>query len=1501
MQKIDINKALFEQLKKDYKKHKKNKYYQSQLQCGFDYMEAIIKFFGVLSISVVNTMDEELYKDIFTKNFKLAPSLGDFKSLATTSFSKKSKKIISILAINDIYNLLDDLFNRKSELKLPDINQLLEGKEKIIKIKSTIQLLNEYAISFRNKLKGHGATFRDEDSEQREIILGALDTLLLHLEDNYNILTKEINFFLNIENKIIMIYKDRHCKLLPIISYIECDKFSCSKVHKTKLFFYNDGKETKSHYIDYSYNHFHQITQNNSIHKELKSLQEEILHTTSDIGRQTLLLSTFVGRIEELNSTQELICNAIENNVASFISIMGKPGIGKSAFLTQLQQRLEEDILLKNKFNSYIFYAQKDKMGGAAEEEKYLWKKLSNYFDKYGTSIKQDSNELFNLRDNLEKLFKAYEEKQENKPLLLMIDGLDEFAKPSVIVESIPLNISTKIHFIYSSRPYQNIKDSLTTILTANEQLSILKAEQTLKEGYSLELNKLYIEEVEELLSRVLSKDISRESDEYKEIVDTIVIQSESLPLYIYYITQELKEKNIKENQNIAEEIIEWSKQLPPKLSNFYSQQFKAITPLARSILFLLLLSKSSVSKEDFYTLLKSIKPQEFMTVNEGIIDEVSFIEKHFNTIEVFLIIDSNKRYTFYHHSVKEQLIIYLQEIKQLFTFNKQKLKELLFENFLEYYSKSVESILYLTKDSDIYKLLLGLTQKVEKNTTPSYYKDNYFHLLYTFIWTKIYTVQINHEDMKNENYSVLLELQNLNKENKKEIENFHKLFQDKKEKYLYEIRYGYELAFITKKYSQVLLYKDMYEKNVQEMFLEIALNIDKHINIKKFIKYKSDWLNALSSNVQDVVIAIIAKQNSLDDSFFEVLGFLSDKYKIELIHTISIQKADKIINTISDEWKKEKALYNIATKTFNIEEALKVKEQLSDIWYKENILVSIAAKLDNMDEINDILHSVSDKYNQSKITVYLVEKTQDFQQALQLANNIAIPEFKVKALSILAKRYDKDLFQKAIQIANSISVDEFKANSLIFIAKYNQSQEIFTQVLEISNTISNQNSKKKILYLVVKNTNNSVIVEKVLNTLYTLPKNNLSIEIFITIALKTNDIQLLYKVLEFTRTINTNEEKETLCTQIIKVINDKQEALKIRSFISDPLRKEYAKSLIYTNLNQSHQLKYRKNIEDVLLSINNTDNLQFLDNILKNITSISDDNKDTGIILVAIIEKTNNIKILQESIKILDSIYYYKYKAIVLASFLKKPKEIQEKFIFTNSLSENFYKAKAFAKIINIDTNNQKEMINILEITQEINDDEYRFEALTAIIVKTTEKTILQEVFSIIKLMSHPKYIQKTLLILIEQTKDEKLLEEILKFILSLNSSIQWKLIEKLKMKLQNINNIFCTKLLLNDLKIVDTIEILSILSYKSILEYYNIDIDKNNFLSTLEQLKILKGKRLKAEEDDDEEYYDQLSQKAEKIKQEILKDEILLNKILEFYHISKIQLKKKDILDIT
>jgi hypothetical protein len=112
---IDIDKHLFEKLESDYENAKND---IEKINYGFDYIEAIVKFFGSVNISILRYIEKETFQDILLKNFKLSPSLGDYKSLATLPFSKDNYKRLKDKKTNikDIYEKLYNLFTRKDKI-----------------------------------------------------------------------------------------------------------------------------------------------------------------------------------------------------------------------------------------------------------------------------------------------------------------------------------------------------------------------------------------------------------------------------------------------------------------------------------------------------------------------------------------------------------------------------------------------------------------------------------------------------------------------------------------------------------------------------------------------------------------------------------------------------------------------------------------------------------------------------------------------------------------------------------------------------------------------------------------------------------------------------------------------------------------------------------------------------------------------------------------------------------------------------------------------------------------------------------------------------------------------------------------------------------------------------------------------------------------------------------------------------------------------------------------
>lgn len=1077
MKEFNIKSAFFDDLHNSYNEHKESKRYLDQLLNGLDYMEALVKFLGVVSISVLRDVDYSLYKSVFYNSFKLTPSLGHFIGLSRLPFSKESQKTLAKDGkTNELYDFLQEKFSTQIDVRLASSLSILLD-ESVEKKVSTVQTLLDSVGAFRNKFKGHSASFRDDDVEFRDSILTTQERLLSALEEFVDSILQNLSLFYDdVNNKVSLEYKNVKCELVPILLYVECSNKNCQKNQKIKLFFYNEGRPTLSHYLDYINGHYFQFTKINQIYNQIEKMQDEVIHTTSNRDKQTLLLTNFVGREEELKQSRKHIEKGVDSRTSSFVSVMGIPGIGKSAFITQVQQTL----LQNSDINSYTFYAMKGEM---ADEELFLWKKISRYFEKLNIVIKEEG--AFHLGENLSNLFEAYELNKSTKPLILTIDGLDEFDNSEKIIQSVPSALKGKIHIIFSSRPYQNIKSAISKKIVAFKKVSSLE----------LALKVLSYDEISSLLSPVIPKRVHRSSDEYADIITSVIQKSESLPLYLYYIVQELKEKNITDDEDIVQRMRQWAQGLPKKLASFYSEKFNEIKPISKKILLTLLLSKEAVKKDDFYTLLQHNFKED--------IGRTSFDVNYFNEIEVFLKIDGESRYRFYHLSVEEELFNYLRESGDIYSFDGDNLKGALLDSMIKKEKAYIDSLVYMREDSILYRLLQELlsvtkkiitTQSIGKNFT--YYSENYLYLLQKRIYANVFISLINHENMADKEYSELLSARELNQSSKDEIAYFYKELEAKEQVGLFEIRFAYEFALLSKEYDKVLKYKDMYEDHTYKLFLDISLNIDKEEYVRKFIKHKQDWFHSLTPSSRDFYVEVMKRHRRIPDSFCDILKLLSDKYKPMLMMKLSREKALQIASSVSDSDDRsaaeEKAKYFVEPK-MDVQ-----TEQLVDNDFETQIRA-----IKNMDSdwnreisILDLLRNKIDK-GVAKEIAYLLPLDSEY-------GTLNVIE------SLVFKDLDDKSVKKLLEIIESMSATREKLDALFLVQASTDNKELLFKILKSIESISSQKNRSILLEDIRKSS-----VELLKKDLYDEEDANAKVEIYKNIIVLTQRDKELRELFE--------------------------------------------------------------------------------------------------------------------------------------------------------------------------------------------------------------------------------------------------------------------------------------------------------------------------------------------------------------------------------------------------
>ncbi len=1016
MKKIDINETLLQRLKADYN----NAEDQVKFMNGLDYLEAMVKLFGVLNISVVKEIDKDVYEKIFFNNFKKSPSLGDYKSLATKLFLDKDDgidkelKIYETLKAKDIlYDKLYDLFTSKiNNLKLDNILKIMEDGIAVKLTKKTNnpttlqELFDNYVVTFRNKLKGHGASFSPNDQEQAKIILDNLAVIITIIESKIDELLKDkaLLFFAvdddtNNENytplKVIAKYRDKEYQLSPLMIYLECNKFSCKDEHKVKLFFYNDGggkKASKSYYIDYSYNHYYYFSSNNEVDtilKEIVNTQKELnAHDTSDNLRQSDFLSIFVGREEELKLSQKHIINNIASNTPSAITIKGKPGIGKSAFITKLQEELTEKV---EELQTYIFYARKSDISDD-DEEKEFYNKLSGYLKNINISIPKPENyDQLLPKERLEHVFETLNTALK-KPLLLVIDGLDEFAKPVSFLKNFPMkNIPNKLHIVFSTRGYTNILETLQIKFSADDcNFNLLYKDKYSDESTSITLGKLSDYEVETLIGEVLTKDVQRGTKPYRNIQSEIYEKSEGLPLYVHYISSKLVEFDLK-SSNIAKDILAYAKELPKGLKAFYFQSFEKLKTISSQILYTLYFSHKNIGFDSFYHLLTGLKNKD--------IDDKKFQNKYFNEVEIFLTKD-NEKYGFYHLSVKESIKSYFMQEGNL-----QAIVEIDYDTFSEnmpiapyqeeQYKETFDTYYYLNKKRGLFKFLKKiyeyLSGKQNDEDLSELYKDNYLTYFYKYIYFSNYSEIVSFKDMKKKDYKAF-ENTILSNNITDLIQKFFKDYESSLKQDISEIKYAHQFALLTNDYDRVLSYAKDYEDAFLILFVDIVWNLNSPKNQKLFKELKPIWSEIYGDDFK----LILLHNRKLCNYLKYMIEIANSTERVEyrskelasIVHrTDDLDKALEIANSIENNRKKSEALASIVSRTDDLDKALEIANSIEQLSKRIGVLVSIASRTDDVDKAWEIVNSI--EKGLGIVYASIESKTDDVDKALEIVNII--------------------------------------------------------------------------------------------------------------------------------------------------------------------------------------------------------------------------------------------------------------------------------------------------------------------------------------------------------------------------------------------------------------------------------------------------------------------------------------------------------------------------------
>ena len=592
MKQIGIEKLLLRPL---YDKYRKSNEEVAKLGIAVDTMEVLTKFISTLCFSVLKDISsDDYYQNKILKSLKRdSYSLGNHYHVLQEfmKFESGNELMVKLKTI-----LTDSSYGVKAELPF-SIWRAKEQREdskkaKVVKLHAYvtensnthyIDNLFSYVVRLRNK-KAHSPTINKENIEFIRRLFENIEIVLEKLRKIISqILTIEGLEFFTVENleedeykQIIAKYQGKEYALSPLIIY------------RDYIYFLIASENSKSEYQEYFKSDSFEINTKEEKWKD-KSIQKslKLLHYSDD-EKYKRLKSVFVGREHELEQVESHIINNYDKNTLTIIT--GNPGIGKSSFVTELQSRIVKQ---KDNFISYLFYAIKEQT--REDEFRHFKEKVKKFLKESGVDVGKNQkhpNQFFGKVSESHKTF------------LLIVDGLDElsnvvrFLNDMKFSQTIP---NSRVHIILATRPYKEICNTLSSLFNSTTNYKIYNHKEVKKSGYSFELGALKREDTKSLIFELLPKDDNLANRAYLKIIDIIVEKSGSLPIYIHYISREIKKEKLGSSYDYLAKLERLATRLPENIEEYYIETFKKVKSLAREVLIAVYFSPNGISMSELY------------------------------------------------------------------------------------------------------------------------------------------------------------------------------------------------------------------------------------------------------------------------------------------------------------------------------------------------------------------------------------------------------------------------------------------------------------------------------------------------------------------------------------------------------------------------------------------------------------------------------------------------------------------------------------------------------------------------------------------------------------------------------------------------------------------------------------------------------------------------------------------------------------------------------------
>jgi hypothetical protein len=293
-------------------------------------------------------------------------------------------------------------------------------------------------------------------------------------------------------------------------------------------------------------------------------------------------IKLFVGREDALSKLD----NFLTQTDKKYLTITAPAGFGKTALLANWIAMRQD----KGYFIAYHFFQRDDITRSVSNAYRNLLRQLHDYYESSDKSLPTNEDEL---RDKLRYLLENYEV-QENKPLVIVVDGLDEATPERSLSLFLPQPLPKGLYVIVSVRVNEVEKlDNLN-----------LRTQVTQK----LHLNPLLSPTIADWLRRTGNESlVSLAQDE--TFVAQVCDRTEGIPLFLKYLIDELVEVA----QQGEESAIRKTLAATPKgFADYIRQQYQALDQLEdwrsrpdlRKIFYFLTIAKGELSSDDLVELM---------------------------------------------------------------------------------------------------------------------------------------------------------------------------------------------------------------------------------------------------------------------------------------------------------------------------------------------------------------------------------------------------------------------------------------------------------------------------------------------------------------------------------------------------------------------------------------------------------------------------------------------------------------------------------------------------------------------------------------------------------------------------------------------------------------------------------------------------------------------------------------------------------------------------------